>query len=76
MTLFELETYAHDCRYRLNLQGSVYILNDCLDLLEYPDVLWDYDKQCDLFNRIQSLFEIPKRLEHLNHRLLRNFNVF
>eukprot|EP00375_Theileria_parva_P001726 XP_764401.1 hypothetical protein [Theileria parva strain Muguga] len=59
MTLFELETYAHDCRYRLNLQ----------DLLEYPDVLWDYDKQCDLFNRIQSLFEIPKRLEHLNHRI-------
>ncbi|XP_953399.1 uncharacterized protein TA10105 [Theileria annulata] len=63
--LFELETYAHDCRYRLNLQG----------LLEYPDVLWDYDKQCDLFNRIQSLFEIPKRLDHLNHRLLNNFNM-
>ncbi|BAM41781.1 uncharacterized protein TOT_040000163 [Theileria orientalis strain Shintoku] len=59
-TLFDLETRAHNCRYRLNLQQ---------DLLEYPDVLWDYDKQCDLFNRVQITFDIPKRLDNLNHRL-------
>ncbi|UVC54417.1 hypothetical protein MACJ_003963 [Theileria orientalis] len=59
-TLFDLETRAHNCRYRLNLQQ---------DLLEYPDVLWDYDKQCDLFNRVQNTFDIPKRLDNLNHRI-------
>ncbi|UVC50107.1 hypothetical protein MACK_003976 [Theileria orientalis] len=59
-TLFDLETRAHNCRYRLNLQQ---------DLLEYPDVLWDYDKQCDLFNRVQNAFDIPKRLDNLNHRI-------
>ncbi|GIX61242.1 uncharacterized protein BcabD6B2_06770 [Babesia caballi] len=58
--LFEYQTFAHETRYGLNLEH---------DLLELPDTLWEDEDLCALFRAAQATFDMPQRLEKLNHRI-------
>ncbi|CDR97297.1 hypothetical protein, conserved [Babesia bigemina] len=58
--LFEYQTFAHHTRYWLNLEH---------DLLEIPDSLWEEDHLRALFRATQAVFDMPPRLEKLNHRI-------
>lgn len=48
---------------------SRFYINLHTDILDTPDIFWEYDEFCDHYQACRSYLEIPKRVDILNQRL-------
>ncbi|KAF8822945.1 putative Sporulation protein RMD1 [Cardiosporidium cionae] len=64
-SLFVSMTTLHHLRYELNIKQ---------ELLDIPDILWEFERQSHLFLRLQKNFDVHQRIEQLNARLTWTFS--